>query len=291
MNSDTIVHTHNLHKSFGKTPVLQGISTQVKRGEIVGLLGLNGAGKTTLLETLLGFALPESGQVSLFQETDNPITDERIKKRIGFVPQEEELIQSMKGREYLNLISGCYENWDHDFVESLVQSWDVPLNTRIHKLSVGQKQKLSILSAIGFKPELLILDEPVASLDPKARRQFLQTLVELAVSENQTILFSTHIVSDLERVANKVWLLKDGKLLIDAQLDALKESTIKIQYLHCQDIVIPDSVNLISHTVEKNSQTLVISSNDLTNSLPSFSEQPTHRYTISLEELFLEIHS
>ena len=199
--ADDILHLARLAKGFDGVPVLKGISADVYRGDVVGLLGLNGAGKTTLLETALGFAVPDEGSVELFGQPSSALADENLKHRIGFVPQQDELLEQVKGSEYLSLISKFYPRWNADLIRRLASDWDVPLGVRIYKLSVGQRQKLSILTALGHEPELIVLDEPVASLDPLARRKFLQELIDIVSDGRRTILFSTHIVSDLERIA------------------------------------------------------------------------------------------
>jgi ABC-2 type transport system ATP-binding protein len=149
--------------------------------------------------------------------------DGAAKARIGFVPQRDELLDGMKGAGYLELIAEFYPTWNRDLVARLAKEWAVPLDTKISKLSVGQRQKLSIISALGHEPDLIILDEPVASLDPVARRGFLKELVDIAATQTRSIIFSTHIVTDLERVASRVWLMKEGELTIDASLDDIKE--------------------------------------------------------------------
>jgi len=224
--SEPILSLDRLAKNFGSVEVLKGITAEVRSGDVIGLLGLNGAGKTTLLETALGFAIPDAGSVRLFGQAASAIRNERVKHRIGFVPQQDELIETMKGSDFLGLISRFYPAWNHELVARLAREWDVPLNRRPLSLSVGQRQKLSILAALGHEPELIVLDEPVASLDPLARRAFLQELIGIISSGEHTILFSTHIVSDLERIANRVWILKDGELVVDTPLDRLKESTV-----------------------------------------------------------------
>jgi ABC-2 type transport system ATP-binding protein len=228
--SDAILKLDNLVKQFDKITVLNGITASIARGDVIGLLGLNGAGKTTLLETALGFAIPDEGTVKLFGQNASAIADEKIKHRIGFVPQQDELIESMKGREFLGLVSRFYAHWNRELVDRLARDWDVPLDKAANKLSVGQRQKLSILAALGHEPELIILDEPVASLDPVARRAFLQELIDMVACGERTIVFSTHIVSDLERIANRVWILKDGRLVVDEALDRLKESAVEIRH-------------------------------------------------------------
>ena len=226
---EVILHMDRLVKRFDSLTVLQGITADVRSGDVVGLLGLNGSGKTTLLETVLGFAIPDDGSVTLFGQASSAIADERIKHRIGFVPQQDELIETMTGKEFLGIVSKFYARWNRDLIDRLARGWQVPLNKRAGKLSVGQRQKLSILAALGHEPELMVLDEPVASLDPVARRAFLQELIDMVGSGSRTILFSTHIVSDLERIASRVWILKDGRLVIDEPLDSLKESRVEIQ--------------------------------------------------------------
>ena len=227
--SQVILRLDRLTKRFDSLAVLKGITAEVHRGDVVGLLGLNGAGKTTLLETALGFAIPDSGSVTLFGQPASAMQDEKLKHRIGFVPQQDELIETMKGKEFLGLIRRFYETWNDALIERLARDWQVPLDKPASKLSVGQRQKLSLLAALGHEPELVILDEPVASLDPVARRAFLQELIDMVSGGERTIIFSTHIVSDLERIANRVWILKDGHLVIDEPLDALKESSVEIR--------------------------------------------------------------
>ena len=221
------VSTRSLCKSFGKQPVLQDISTVVNPGDVVGVIGKNGAGKTTLLESLLGFSPPTSGDAAIFGE-DCRSMSAATKARIGFVPQQDELLPTLSGRRQLALTGSFYPRWDGALVERLALEWEVPLDRRAAVLSGGERQKLSTLMALGNRPDLLVLDEPVASLDPLARRRFLQQLLEMASDESRAVIFSTHIVSDLERVANRIWLMRDGRLLWDGDLDALKTSVRRL---------------------------------------------------------------
>ena len=225
--TESIVKLSGLQKSFDAHAVLRGITATVDNGDVVGLLGLNGAGKTTLLETILGFALPNEGSVSLFDQPSSVMHDERLKHRVGFVPQQDELLETMTGRTFLKMISQFYPAWNNGLIDRLALDWEVPLDRTAMKLSLGQRQKLSILAALGHEPELIILDEPVASLDPLARRSFLQELIEIVSGGDRTIIFSTHIVSDLERIANRVWILRDGLLVVDEALDHLKETRLE----------------------------------------------------------------
>ena len=222
--SEVVLNIEGLSKSYGGHQVIKDINASATRGQVIGLVGLNGAGKTTLIETALGFALPDAGSVSILGTPSTDIGGSPVKGRIGFVPQQDELLGSYEGHEYLNLLKSFYSSWDDNLVARLASDWQVPLDRLISDLSVGQRQKLSIISALGQRPELIILDEPVASLDPVARRDFLREIVEHAADHDATVIFSTHIITDLERVAERIWLLKDGALQMNEDLGDLKDT-------------------------------------------------------------------
>ncbi len=221
------VSIRNLGKSYDQRAVLQNISTEVRAGDVVGVIGKNGAGKTTLLETLLGISPPTTGGAQIFGE-DCLHMSAAVKSRVGFVPQQDELLAALTARRQIALTRAFYPNWDQALVDRLAIAWEVPLDRRASALSGGERQKLSTLLALGNRPDLLVLDEPVASLDPLARRRFLQQLLEIAGEPQRAVIFSTHIVSDLERVANRIWIVKDGRLLWDGDTDALKQSVRRL---------------------------------------------------------------
>jgi ABC-2 type transport system ATP-binding protein len=150
------------------------------------------------------------------------------KARIGFVPQQEELLPTLTGRRQLALTGSFYPRWDQALVDRLAREWEVPLDRYAQVLSGGERQKLSTLLALGNRPDLLVLDEPAASLDPLARRRFLQELLEIAGDPERAVIFSTHIVSDLERVANRIWIIRDGRMLWDGEQDELKQSVRRL---------------------------------------------------------------
>ncbi|HEX7236835.1 MAG TPA: ABC transporter ATP-binding protein [Gammaproteobacteria bacterium] len=224
---EPIVTARDVTKLFGAKTALQSVSVDVFPGDIVGVLGKNGAGKTTLLETLLGFSPPDQGTVAVFGE-DALHMSAAVKARIGFLPQLDEMFAMLNGKQHLAIVAAFHAGWDRALIARLVEEWNVPLTRRVDSLSVGERQKLAVLCALGHHPDLLVLDEPVASLDPIARRQFLQQLFAIAENEERAVLFSSHIVSDLERAANKVWIVKDGRLHWQGDIDALKESVVRI---------------------------------------------------------------
>ena len=260
-------------------------------GDVVALLGKNGAGKTTLLETLLGFSFPSFGGVEIWGQKATEINGD-IKQRIGFVPQQDELLVGFNGNEHIELFKAFRPTWNQALVDRLVMEWEIPMDTPARKMSVGQRQKLSILLAIAHEPELLILDEPVASLDPIARRQFLQQLVEIAADENRAVIFSTHIVSDVERVANQVWMLRNGALAYQGELDELKESIAKITIFSRE--ALPQKINIphcIKQRVQGNQAWLTLTHwrEEQQNELAQQFNADVEVEYLSLEDIFLEV--
>src|SRR5262249_6104707 len=238
---------HRLGKAFYGKTVLEDVSFSVEPGDIVGVLGKNGAGKTTLLELMLGFTPPSGGNVELFGHASYRLPG-AAKARLGFVPQQDELMNPLTAADQIGVIASFYPHWDDELVTRLAREWEVDLTERIKGMSVGQRQKLSILLALGHRPDILILDEPVASLDPIARRQFLEQIVEVASDGQRSVVFSSHIVSDIERLANRIWILKEGRFYWNGDLDSLKESFVRVhiraERALPEHLVIPHAVSV-----------------------------------------------
>lgn len=214
----------NVVKQFGAKSVLQGADLVIEPGSVVGLLGTNGSGKTTLLKCAVGLLRPKSGECRLLGESAWDLSP-TVKARLGYVPQVVSLYPWMVVSDLIRYTASFYPKWNDHLVNKLLGEWELPAGDRVGNLSVGQLQKLSILTALGHDPELLILDEPAASLDPLARRQFLQLIIDLAEPGYRTVLFSTHITTDLERVADHVAILKSGRVVHFGLLEELKEQT------------------------------------------------------------------
>ena len=211
----------SLHYPKGPA-VLAGLDWQLLPGQVVGLLGRNGAGKTTLLETLLGLRSPDAGLVQLFGQHVQHL-DDAARARIGYVPQQSDLFEAFTPAQLLAYFRSFYARWNEAKVEGLMSRWDIRPDQPIRKLSGGQKQRLSIIRALAHEPDLLVLDEPVASLDPAGRRDFLRELVGEVLDRGATVVFSTHILSDLERVAFNIAFLSQGRIALQAPLDELLE--------------------------------------------------------------------
>ena len=291
MSSPTVQAEH-LSKAFGNKQVLHDLSFNVMPGDVIGVLGKNGAGKTTLLELMLGFTPPTSGDIRVFGHESRQLPG-AIKRRVGFVPQQDELLDSLAAGDQLNLIASFYPHWDKELVDQLCAAWNIDLSARVKTMSVGERQKLSILLAFGQRPDLLVLDEPVASLDPLARRQFLEQLVELSTDPTRAVVFSSHIVSDIERLANRIWILKEGRLYWHGELDALKESIVR---LHLQSAgTLPERLDLPGLVSWRRHDTGAVAivkdwSEKRQQALQERLACDIQIESLGLEEIFLELH-
>jgi len=248
--NDTVLSLKGIKKSYEENKVLHGIDFSVSRGTIMGLVGKNGAGKSTLLKCLLGLIKPDEGEATVFGEPSWNL-NVTAKHRIGYVPQTASSFSWMKVGSMLDYTGSFYNHWNSKKVENLLKEWDLDAYAKIGTLSEGERQKLAIIQAMGHEPDVFILDEPVASLDPVARRKFIKQLIELNSSEDKTVLFSTHITSDLERVAADISLLKDGLITFTGDLSSLKDRVLRLRIQ--SEKPLPESLsipNIINSSVE-----------------------------------------
>ncbi|WP_440964329.1 ABC transporter ATP-binding protein [Massilia sp. GER05] len=228
--SAAIVRMSSVSKYFGSQRVLADLDWQIAPGQVVGLLGRNGAGKSTLLECMLGLREADAGSVALFGEDVARLSDD-ARGRIGYVPQRTDLFDWLTPVQMFDYFRAMYPRWNTGKVDGLLSRWDFGPELRnkpIKRLSGGEQQKLAIIRALAHEPELLILDEPVSALDPVGRREFLRELVDQVIERGTSVVFSTHILSDLERVAFDLAFLKDGRIALQGQTDALLEGARRV---------------------------------------------------------------
>jgi len=226
--SETVLRARALAKGFGEKQVLAGVSWDVPQGSVVGLLGRNGAGKTTLLKLLLGLLKADGGEMKTLGEDPWHLSAE-AKSRLGYVPQEYRPYPWMTVREVLDYTGAFYPRWSRRLIDALLERWSLDPADAAGTLSPGQRQKLGLLAALGHEPGLLVLDEPAASLDPAARRAFLELVLDVVSDGEHTVVISTHIVSDLERVADRISILRGGSIVYDDELDALKDRVKRLR--------------------------------------------------------------
>lgn len=215
-----------LRKAYD-SPVLRDVSLEVPAGAVLGLVGRNGAGKSTLIRALLGLLRPDAGEARVFGEAASRLSD-AAKQRLGYVAQQPESFAWMGVGEMLDVIGRFYDRWDAGWVAAMLSCWSIDPMARVGKLSPGERQRVALIRAMAHSPELLVLDEPASALDPVGRRELLREIVVRAGELGTTVLFSTHILSDLERVASDIALLHRGELLLNAPHDALKENVARL---------------------------------------------------------------
>jgi len=227
INGNPIIQMRNVSKGFGRIQALDGINLEISGGKIIGLLGANGAGKSTLLRHIIGLYLADEGQCITFGADAGKLGPKEL-GRIGYVHQEGELLEWMTIKQLVRYVSAYYNTWNHELEEKYIVDFDISIKDRVSSLSPGQRQKAAILLAIGFAPELLILDEPASALDPIARSRFLDLLLQLIQDENRTIIISSHILSDVEKVIDHTIIMRKGRILRDSSFDSLREEFLKV---------------------------------------------------------------
>lgn len=215
------VETQNLCKAFGNNLALDNVNLRVEQGSIYGLLGPNGAGKTTTLEILLGLKAPTSGRV-LVAGCDIAENHQEVITRIGYVAEESNLYGYMKVCDLIEFCAALRDNWSPRVASACLDLFSLPIEEVVANLSMGMRKQLALLLALAAQPDLLILDEPTAGLDPLKKRQFYSFLVDTVAENQRTVLLATHDLADVERVADTIGILVRGKLRIQGRLDEFK---------------------------------------------------------------------
>jgi ABC-2 type transport system ATP-binding protein len=208
-----------LSRRYGRRWALQDCCLEIPTGAIAGLVGPNGAGKTTFLNLAAGLLGPTTGEIRVLGR--NPRSDASLIRSIGFLPQDVPLYRSFTVAETLHFGARMNPAWDADFASDRIRTLGIPLDQRAGQLSGGQRAQLALVLALGKRPDLLLLDEPLASLDPLARQQFLQLLMESTVETGMTVVLSSHLIVDLERVCDHLILLSASRTQVTGAVDEL----------------------------------------------------------------------
>lgn len=245
---------NNLHKSFGKNTIINGLSMSIPENTIFGFLGKNGAGKTTTMKMILGFLKKDEGSIEVFGE-EVSFGQSKTNRFIGYLPDVPEFYGYMTAKEYLNLcgaITGLSKNEIKNKSEELLELVGlIDVNKRISGYSRGMKQRLGIAQALLNSPKLLICDEPTSALDPLGRKEILDII--LKIKDSTTVIFSTHILSDVEAICDHVVVLDKGKNVLEGSIDELKnikrKNTIKIRFKSDKELKAFKSLDKFSNLV------------------------------------------
>jgi ABC-2 type transport system ATP-binding protein len=220
-NAGTVVEIRDLSRRFGRTLAVDGVSLDVPRGVVFGLVGENGAGKTTLIKHILGLLKARTGTVRVFglDPVREPVA---VLSRVGYLSEDRDLPDWIRIDELLRYLKPFYPTWDDDFAEELRRQFDLDPTARIKTLSQGQRARTGLLAALAYRPELLVLDEPSTGLDPIVRREILGAIIRTIAEEGRTVLFSSHLLDEVERVSDYVALIDHGKIVLCDPLDTIK---------------------------------------------------------------------
>src|SRR5688572_5521855 len=225
-SSDNVIEIRGVTRRFGTTRALDNVTLTVPRGLVFGLVGANGAGKTTLIRHVLGLLKAQTGSVRVFglEPVKEPVN---VLSRIGYLSEEGDLPGWMRVDELMRYMRAFYPNWDEDYAQDLRRQFALDPAAKVKNLSKGQRARAGLLVALAYRPELLLLDEPSSGLDPIVRRDILGAIVRTIADEGRTVLFSSHLLDEVERVSDCVAMLKAGQLVFAGEL-------ANIQHTHHQ---------------------------------------------------------
>lgn len=218
---DPVVDIRDLTRRFGRHTALECVSLSVPRGAVLGLVGVNGSGKTTLLKHVLGLLQAQSGSVRVFGL--DPVAEPvEVLSRIGYLSEDCDLPGWMRVGELLRYTGSFHRSWDAAYALELCRQFGLDPAVKVSALSRGLRARAGLVTALGHRPELLVLDEPSGGLDPLARRDILQAIVRTVSGAGRTVLFSSHLLDEVERVADHVALIDSGSLIFCGELDAVR---------------------------------------------------------------------
>jgi len=220
-DGDEVIAVDRLSRRFGAKLALDQVSVRVPRGAVFGLVGANGAGKTTLIKHLLGLLRAQEGTVRTFGR--DPVADPVwVLSRIGYLAEDTDLPGWMTIAELMRYAESFYPGWDRGYAEKLRKDFELDLRAKVKHLSRGQRSRAGLLVAVAYRPPLLVLDEPSSGLDPIVRRDILGAVIRTVADEGRTVLFSSHLLDEVERVSDHVALLVRGRVVFAGPLDELK---------------------------------------------------------------------
>lgn len=255
----TLLKTADLTLSYGRMRAVDRLNVTVHEGEIYGFLGRNGAGKTSTIRMLMGLIRPDAGQIELLGFRGRRIGT-RQKQRIGFVSQEQHFYPWMTCQGLGDFVSGFYPTWDKAEFSRLLQLLDLPPRRKAGHLSGGMRVKLALALALAHRPPILILDEPTSGLDPVSRREFLEIIRVQARTNNRTTFFSSHLIDEVERVADRVGMIHKGQLCYEGDIGTLQASVRRVRYVESEEELKADDSQLrdaFIHQVEEHGFTVL----------------------------------
>lgn len=291
MMNETPILVQNVSRSFDGPPVVKDLSFSVKPGSIYGFLGRNGSGKTTTLRMLAGLIKPHAGDVRILG--NDPFTIGANERQwLGYMSEKAAIPAYIKVRTVLKLGRDLYPTWNSALADSLLAKYDLSPKKRFMALSQGQQRLLGFIMAIAPRPKVLLLDEPAANLDVVARREILDDILDLIRDCGCAVLFSTHILSDVERVADEIGILAQGSLRVSEPLDSLKDSIRQVRFFGFKNGTPHDDIPESFRTVRGPDEvTVTLKTTSLTTPETLAQRWSCQQETraLSLEDIFVEL--
>ncbi|MCL2742511.1 MAG: ABC transporter ATP-binding protein [Planctomycetaceae bacterium] len=227
------VEMKNVSRAFGVgkdlTQAVDNLTLSVPRGSVYGLLGANGAGKTTSIRMMVSHLKPDSGEIRVLGADPAEYTTD-TRRRIAYISENMQIPKWMSMEDAVGFCKPLYPNWNEPLYQELLKTFDLKPSRRYEESSKGQRRAMCIIIALCQEPEILIMDEPASGLDTLARRHFLSELLKITCDENKTVLFSSHILGDIERTVDRVAILMRGRMVLEGELDTLKEKVRRISF-------------------------------------------------------------
>jgi ABC-2 type transport system ATP-binding protein len=289
MSDHPIVFDRVTHH-YGAMKALDTVSFAVERGTIFALLGRNGAGKTTAPSILLGFLEPTRGTTTLLGHGSDRLPP-RLRDRIGYVAEGQRLVPWMRVRSLVTFQRSCFPSFDRDLCARTLKRLGIPEKRRVHRLSRGMRAQLALALALSTRPEVIVLDDPALGLDAVVRREFLEVMIDLIQEEGRTLFFTSHILTDVERVADRVAILRDGVLRANAPLDILKERIRRYRAVFEGDAPPPPAIPGLVRARQRRDELVLTVVNDESTVEAACRAVGAKRVTVeglSLEDLFVE---
>ena len=227
--SDVIL-MEKVKKSFGRNLVLEQMDLAIPKGVVYGLIGLNGVGKTTTIRLLLGLVNSDAGMIHVLG-LDPRKSGWKIRQQVGYVAENQKMYPWMTTKESLWFVSQFYPTWDDEYAKQLCERFSIDSSKKVKDLSRGMLSKLFLIMAMSHRPKILVLDEATSGLDATIRRDFLKGVIEFVQQEGMTVLISSHLLTDLERVVDHIGYIKGGNIQISGNLEGLKDSFRKVKLL------------------------------------------------------------
>src|SRR6478609_8441122 len=286
---DRVIDIQGVTRQFGAKRALDNVSLAVPRGTVFGLVGANGAGKTTLIRHVLGLLKAQTGSVRVFgpDPVKEPVS---VLSRLGYLSEEGDLPGWMRGDEVMRYMRAFYPTWDEAYAQDLRRQFALDPAAKVKTLSKGQKARAGLLVALAYRPELLLLDEPSSGLDPIVRRDILGAIVRTIADEGRTVLFSSHLLEEVERVSDCVAMLRNGRIVFSGELDIVKQSHHRLTLRFDDERREPPALNGVLSWEGRGREWSIVARgqlDELTMAASAAGAAVVEQHRLSLDEIFL----